>query len=794
MTIGSTNPVSGYRRELDLSNARSMVSYTQDGVAYHRTYAASHPAGVIVAQFSADKPGSCTGSIRLWDGMNALPKPTIWKEPSTGKASGKTSDPSTLDPLANLRNAKITVNDRLLTLRGTVHNGMIYEVQVAVEAKGGHIEMRDGELVFQGCDALDLMIGAGTNYAPDSKKGFRGDDPHAALSARIEKARKTGFNATIAEQAADYRGFFDRVNLFLGQSSPQQRALPTDKRRLEGSKVTDPEFEALLFQYGRYLMISCSRPGGLPANLQGLWNDSDAPPWHCDYHANINVQMNYWPVEVANLPECHLPLFDMVLSQIPCWRELTLKDRAVGTPDGKLSTRGWTVKTGHNLQGGMTFKWDKTANAWYAQHFWEHYAFGGDKLYLRDRAYPMMKEVCEYWQDHLKPLPDGRLVVPDGWSPEHGPTEDGVNYNQEIVWDLFNNTIQAADDLAFDKEFRDKISSLRDKLAVPGIGSWGQLLEWMHEKATPAVDPSKELKKSAAKFSEKLRMAKPGSAAAYVWQSFPEALKTRINANPLDPVPLAEGLNALIQGPPLAYQPLFAECLQQNPVLTLLNEQSAKNPLLVPWINRSLLIMEVDPGDMQIDDTPVDHHRHTSHLFGLYPGRQISVALSPKLADAAAVSLKARGALGDVREWSFAWRCALYARLHEGNSAESQIRGFLGTTSPNLFGNHPPMQIDGNFGITAGIAEMLLQSHENRINLLPALPQVWPSGSVKGLRARGGYTVDLTWKDGKITEVVIFSEHGGKSDVLWNGHKVTVELKAGERRVFQLADFSTASQ
>jgi alpha-L-fucosidase 2 len=790
VSIGSTNPVSGYRRELDLSNARSTVSYTQDGVIFHRTYVASLPAGVIAARFGADKSGSCTGSIRLWDGMKALARPILREESSSNKTSANPWDANAPDPLADLRNATVTATDGLVTLRGAVHNGMIYEVQVAVVAKGGHVEVRDGELVFEGCDSLDLLIAAGTNYAPDSSKGFRGEDPHPMVSARIAKARKTGFDALVAGQESDYRVLFDRVKLSLGESTQRQRDLPTDKRRLEASKTTDPEMEALLFQYGRYLMISCSRPGGLPANLQGLWNDTDVPAWHCDYHANINVQMNYWPVEVANLPECHLPLFDMIRSQLPCWREVTLKDRGVGTPDGKLSTRGWAVKTGHNLQGGMTFKWDKTANAWYALHFWEHYAFGGDKQYLRETAYPVMKEVCEFWEDHLKSLPDGRLVVPDGWSPEHGPNEDGVNYSQEIVWDLFNNTVQAADDLGVDKEFRDKIASMRDKLAVPGIGSWGQLLEWMHEKATATVDPSKELKKTALKFSEKLRTAKPGSPAAFVWQSFPEVLKARISASPQDPVPLAEGLNALIQGPSLASQPCFAEGLQRNPILSLLNEQSARNPSLVPWINRSLLMMGVDPGDMQIEDTPVDHHRHTSHLFALYPGHQISVGLTPKLAEASAVSLKGRGALGDVREWSFAWRCALYARLHDGNAAESQIRGFLGTTSPNLFGNHPPMQMDGNFGICAGIAEMLVQSHENGINLLPALPKVWPAGFVKSLRARGGFEVAITWSGGLFSEAVISSRNGGKRDVFWNGGKASVELKPGESRVLKPADFN----
>jgi len=294
--------------------------------------------------------------------------------------------------------------------------------------------------------------------------------------------------------------------------------------------------------------------------------------------------------------------------------------------------------------GGMGWKWDKTANAWYCLHFWEHYAFSGDKEFLRKTAYPIMKETTEYWEDHLKNLPDGSLVVPNGWSPEHGPTEDGVSYSQEIVWDLFNNYVEAADVLKSDKTYRDKIASLRDKLVTPGIGSWGQLLEWMTEKK----------------------------------------------------------------------------------------------------------------GD-KVLDTKDDHHRHTSHLFGVYPGRQIGLTITPQLAEAAKVSLEARGDMGDVREWSYAWRTALYARLRDGEAAHSQFKHLFGTTCPNLFGNHPPMQIDGNLGITGAVSEMLLQSHESEISLLPAIPKEWSSGSVKGLKARGGFIVDITWENGKVTTYRIAS-------------------------------------
>ncbi len=295
------------------------------------------------------------------------------------------------------------------------------------------------------------------------------------VTKQIDSAAKKTFAALRSEHVADFQALFNRVSADFGQSSGVQTSLPTDQRKLEAFKTVDPGLEALLFQYGRYLLISCSRPGGLPANLQGLWNDNNSPPWHSDYHANINIQMNYWPAEVANLGECHTPLFDLIGSQLPAWREATAKAAEFKTADGNFTKRGFAIRTSHNIIGGMGWKWDKTANAWYCQHFWEHYAFGQDKNYLRTVAYPIMKETCEFWEDHLKALPDGRLVVPNGWSPEHGPDEDGVSYNQEIVWDLFNNFVSAADALGADKDYRDKIAAMRDKLVTPQIGKWGQL-------------------------------------------------------------------------------------------------------------------------------------------------------------------------------------------------------------------------------------------------------------------------------------------------------------------------------
>jgi alpha-L-fucosidase 2 len=617
-----------YERRLDIDSAIHTTQYAADGIAFHREYLASAPQQVLILRYTADKSGAYNGTLKLSDAHAA----------------------------------ETTAAGNRLSAGGKLANGLQYETVVQLVNTGGRITSADGILRIENVDSLTILVAAGTNYVADRTRGWRGELPHERIDRQLRAAAAKPYTDLRAAHVADYQRLFRRVSLQLSSGAPD---LPTDERLVRyRDGAADNELEALFFQFGRYLLISSSRPGSLPANLQGLWNNSNNPPWRSDYHSNINIQMNYWLAEPTNLSECAIPFFDYVNSLRGIRTEATRQHYP--------NVRGWTVQTENNIFGAGSFKCNPPGSAWYAQHYWEHYAFTRDREFLRKTAYPVLKEVTQFWEDHLVARADSALVTPDGWSPEHGPEEPGVTYDQEIVWDLFTNYMEAAAALDVDAEYRQKVAQLREKLLKPRIGAWGQLQEWPEDR-----------------------------------------------------------------------------------------------------------------------DDIRDEHRHVSHLFALHPGRQISPVETPELANAAKVSLTARG--DQSTGWAMAWRINFWARLLDGDHAHRLLRNLLHITGKgnnidygkgggvysNLFDTHPPFQIDGNFGATAGIAEMLLQSQAGEIHLLPALPQAWGQGSVTGLKARGNVSVDIAWKDGKVTSATLQSPVASKATVRFNGRTQTVTLPAG---------------